>query len=81
MIHQQGLSILFLMITYSILQRIEIDNLKHIVLGHLSKENNYDKLAYETVKLEIDLSDNEYKSKDFHIEVAKRSEPSTLLEI
>ena len=40
-----------------------------------------DKLAYETVKLEIDLSDNEYKSKDFHIEVAKRSEPSTLLEI
>ena len=38
-------------------------------------------LADETVKLEIDLSDNEYKSKDFHIEVAKRSEPSTLLEI
>jgi predicted HAD superfamily hydrolase len=57
------------------------DNIKGIYLGHLSKENNYDKLAYETVKLEIDLSDNEYKSKDFHIEVAKRSEPSTLLEI
>ena len=68
MIHQQGLSILN-------------DNIKGIYLGHLSKENNYDKLAYETVKLEIDLSDNEYKSKDFHIEVAKRSEPSTLLEI
>ena len=29
------------------------DNLKHIVLGHLSKENNYAKLAYETVKLEL----------------------------
>ena len=57
------------------------DNIKGIYLGHLSKENNYDKLAYETVKLEIDLSDNEYKSKAFHIEVAKRSEPSTLLEI
>lgn len=48
------------------------DNIKGIYLGHLSKENNYDKLAYETVKLEIDLSDNEYKSKDFHIEVAKK---------
>ena len=56
-------------------------SLQEVMLGHLSKENNYDKLAYETVKLEIDLSDNEYKSKDFHIEVAKRSEPSTLLEI
>ena len=56
--------------------------LKRIYLGHLSKENNYDKLAYETVKLEIDLSQiTEYKSKDFDIEVAKRSEPSTLLEI
>ena len=29
------------------------DNLKHIVLGHLSKENNYESLAYETVKLEV----------------------------
>ncbi len=29
------------------------DNLKHIMLGHLSRENNYAKLAYETVKLEI----------------------------
>ncbi len=24
------------------------DNLKHIMLGHLSKENNYARLAYET---------------------------------
>ncbi|MFR0962740.1 MAG: hypothetical protein ACLSGB_13445 [Dorea sp.] len=29
------------------------DNLKHVVLGHLSKENNYEELAYETVKLEV----------------------------
>ena len=26
------------------------DNVKGILLGHLSKENNYDKLAFETVK-------------------------------
>ena len=57
------------------------DDLQYVVLGHLSKENNYDKLAYETVKLEIDMSENEYKAGDIYIEVANRSEPSSLLEI
>lgn len=57
------------------------DHIKGIYLGHLSKENNYDKLAYETVKLEIDMSENEYKAGDIYIEVANRSEPSSLLEI
>ena len=45
-------------------------NLNTAILGHLSKENNYDKLAYETVKLEIDMSENEYKAGDIYIEVA-----------
>ena len=40
------------------------DNLKHIILGHLSKENNYARLAYETVKLEVTLGDNDYKGED-----------------
>ena len=40
------------------------DNLKQIILGHLSKENNYAKLAYETVKLEVTLGDNAYKGDD-----------------
>ena len=53
-------------------------NLKKVILGHLSKDNNYEKLAYETVKLEIDESDNDYSSKDIEIEVAKRSECSLL---
>ena len=56
------------------------NNLKKIILGHLSKENTYDKLAYETVRLEIDMSHNEYKSSDFNIEVAKRSEPSDIIQ-
>lgn len=30
------------------------DELKHIVLAHLSKENNYAELAYETVKVELE---------------------------
>ncbi len=54
------------------------DNLKHIVLGHLSKENNYVRLAYETVKLEVTLSDNVYKGEDLDMAVAKRDEISTI---
>jgi len=48
------------------------DNLKKVLLGHLSKENNYEKLAYETVKLEITLGENPYKGEDIPISVAKR---------
>lgn len=55
------------------------DGLKYIMLGHLSKENNYEDLAYETVKSEIAVSDNEYKAEDFNIMVAKRDAYSTLL--
>ena len=48
------------------------DQMKAIFLGHLSKENNYEELAYETVKLEITLGDVKYTGDDFPIEVAKR---------
>ncbi len=52
------------------------DNLKHIILGHLSKENNYARLAYETVKLEVTLADNDYKGDELHMFVAKRDSVS-----
>lgn len=55
------------------------DNLKYIVLGHLSKENNYARLAYETVKLEVTLGDNTYKGEDLDMTVAKRDEVSGIL--
>ena len=55
------------------------DKVKSIMLGHLSKENNYDKLAYETVRLAIDMSANEFKAADFNIEVASRNEPSRIV--
>lgn len=48
------------------------DEIKHIFLGHLSKENNYEELAFETVRSEITLSDSAYKADDFNIHVAKR---------
>lgn len=55
------------------------DNFKVVMLGHLSKENNYAELAYETVGLEVTMGDNPYKSSDFPIKVAKRDCPSEIL--
>lgn len=64
-----------------LLCRILHDNLKHIFLGHLSKENNYDALAYETVCSEVTMGENPYKASDFHIRVADRSEVSQLVTV
>lgn len=55
-----------------LLNHVLHDKLKAILLGHLSRENNYAKLAYETVRLEIDMGDTPYKADDFPIHVAKR---------
>ncbi len=55
------------------------NGLKHIVLGHLSKENNYARLAYETVKLEVTLGDNPYKGEELDMQVAKRDSVSDIL--
>lgn len=52
------------------------DRFEAVILGHLSKENNYEKLAYETVRLEVTLGDNPYRGSDFPMYVAKRDEPS-----
>lgn len=64
-----------------LLSKVLHDNMKKVLLGHLSNENNYPPLAYETVRAEIDLADNKYKSKDFDIAVAKRSEPMGLMTV
>ena len=55
------------------------DHLKHIFLGHLSKENNFEELARETVKLEIDQGDHEYRARDFSISVASRDMMSEII--
>lgn len=57
------------------------DHLQEIYLGHLSQENNYEALAYETVCAEVTLGDNPYRAKDFHIQVARRSEASQMIHI
>lgn len=56
-------------------------HMKKVFLGHLSKENNYEELAFESVRMEINLSDSEYKAEEFDISVAKRDMPSMVAEI
>ncbi len=57
------------------------NHIKGILLGHLSKENNFEELAYETVKLE--LSDNEFTNdvREFGLCVAKRDIPGMAIEV
>ena len=55
------------------------DRLQHILLGHLSKENNLPELAYETVKLEVDEGDCPYCSSDFHMAIASRERMSEII--
>lgn len=64
-----------------LLSRIVHDDLKAIVLGHLSKENNLPELAYEAVRMEITMGDNPYDANDFKLQVAKRSEVSEVINI
>ena len=52
------------------------DHFNTVILGHLSKENNYAELAYETVRLEVTMGENPYKGDDFPMYVAKRDAPS-----
>lgn len=54
--------------------------LRHIVLGHLSKENNFPELAYQTVTYELEQSET-WNRMDSEILVAKRFEPTECLTI
>ena len=56
------------------------DDFKKVILGHVSKENNYEELAYETVRAEIRMSEVEYTENDFPIQVAKRDCVSAKIE-
>ena len=52
-----------------------------ILLGHLSREINFEALAYETVCAEVTMGDNPYKAKDFRIDVAHRDTASEVVEV
>jgi len=55
------------------------DKLKHILLGHLSKENNYAGLAYETVKLELSFGCQRYKDEALNMQVVHRDTVSDII--
>lgn len=55
--------------------------LRYVVLGHLSKENNYEMLAYETVKLEVDISNVPYNSDGFQLLMAQPDRVSQIVEL
>ena len=50
------------------------DRLQQVILGHLSKDNNMEELAYETVRLEVTMSDDNYRWGDFPVCIARRNE-------
>ena len=59
-----------------LLSEILHDNMKYVVLSHLSHENNLPELAYESVRMEVTMSDNQYRGEDFDIRVARRDKPT-----
>ena len=57
------------------------DNLRAVMLGHLSERNNLPELAYETVRLEVEMGDTPYHASDFLLRVCKRGTPSPCIAV
>ena len=55
-------------------------DLKHLVLGHLRRENNFPQLAYRTVLDELEKTET-WGTLDTRLMVASRDEPTELLKI
>ena len=53
--------------------------LKQVMLGHLSKENNFPELAYKTVVDE--LIENKFNENSVAINVANRIAPSPIIDL
>lgn len=59
-----------------LLSRLLHNGIKKIFLGHLSRENNFDMLALEAVRLEVRNSGSCYSIMDFDVSVAGREKPT-----
>lgn len=57
------------------------DRLQQVILGHLSKDNNLEELAYETVRLEVTMSDDNYRWGAFPVCIARRDERTACFEV
>lgn len=53
--------------------------LKTVMLGHLSKENNFPELAYKTVLGE--LQSNNFNESSINLSVANRDKPSGIINV
>jgi len=60
-----------------LITKLSNHGLKHVMLGHLSKENNFPELAYQTVLNE--LHSKNINLNNLQVSVANRNEPSQLL--
>ena len=63
-----------------LIYRLLNDHVKGILLGHLSKENNFEELAYETVKLELENNSYANDVREFGLAVARRDMPMAAIE-
>lgn len=63
-----------------LLKEVLNEHMRGILLGHLSNENNFPELAFETVRVELMEQLPGWKISDLPLEVASRNEVSTLLE-
>ena len=64
-----------------LLTKILHKDLKFILLGHISEENNYPEIALMTVKNAIDACSAPFSASDFRIEAASRYAPSDVFEL
>jgi phosphoribosyl 1,2-cyclic phosphodiesterase len=62
-----------------LISRLINPRLQHILLAHLSKENNYEELAYETVCCELTNRVSNFSAKN--LSVAHREQPSQMVTI
>lgn len=63
-----------------LLTRLLSSRLRYIFLGHLSKENNYPELAYETVRCELSQAAQALNTM-YKLEVADRDMPSAFVSV
>lgn len=64
-----------------LLNEIVHEGLQKVFLGHLSRENNFPQLAYETVRSEIMMGDTGFMPEQFSIEVAEREGLSSVISL
>lgn len=57
------------------------DDIKHIMLAHISRENNTRDIAKMAVENEVELSDNKYRAKDFEIVTLSQEVISPIFEV